>query len=228
MAGRTYDLGMLVNNSWSQHANSAGQVYYVDIATRQSQLNIPAGWEDAPTDIWNIDNSVTWPQWYLNSLALLTILSDFCRRRNQRTGRAVLLDPNPPPPRNYLEVTNVATHLRLVERVPDSPEALYRRPMMGILRFLFPDSQGFDVLQEEVVPIDGKPDFVIFKISCRPGGSTYAYEFCIVESKRMGKPWGSTEDQCREYCTNHADPNYAAYAIVHIGLEIRFYKYSGG
>ncbi|TVY37183.1 hypothetical protein LOCC1_G008103 [Lachnellula occidentalis] len=206
------DLGMLAGNTWSQHSTAHGQIYYVNVATPQlSCYSIPEGWEDNAADTWALDNSVTWPQW-----------------RNQRTGRAVLQDPKPPVPRTYLEVPSVAAHLRVVERTPDSPKSLYQRPLSGILRFLFPDNQGFDVTRGEEVSSSGKPDFIVLKILCRPGGSTYAYELCVVNSKNIGTCWVSTENQCRNYYTDHENPDYQTYVIVHMGLEIGFYEYSQG
>lgn len=99
--------------------------------------------------------------------------------------------------------------------------------MVGILRWLFPDNQGFDVVQE-----DGKgntiADFDVFKICCRPGGSSYQYDFCLVESKKASEPWGSTEDHCRDHCFNTDNESKQVYAIVHIGLEIAFYRYNRG
>jgi hypothetical protein len=98
--------------------------------------------------------------------------------------------------------------------------------MGPILRWLFPEREGFDVVQEE--DRASRPDFVIFKICCRPGGSNYAYDFCIVESKPAGRPWGSTEDQCANECDSGENDAARLYAIVHIGLEVGFYKYELG
>jgi hypothetical protein len=39
-------LGNLTGDEWSQYSNDAGQVFYVDSVTGQSQFEIPAGWED--------------------------------------------------------------------------------------------------------------------------------------------------------------------------------------
>jgi hypothetical protein len=39
-------LDNLVKDQWSQYSNHTGQVYYVEIATGESQYNIPTGWED--------------------------------------------------------------------------------------------------------------------------------------------------------------------------------------
>jgi hypothetical protein len=115
----------------------------------------------------------------------------------------------------------------LVERVPDSPEALYRRPMLGILRWLFPDRMGFDVVQEDLAG-KGRPDYTILKISGRPGGTDYTYTYCIVESKPAGAPWDSTEDQCHNYCSESDNESSQLYGIVHVGLETRFFKYIQG
>lgn len=93
--------------------------------------------------------------------------------------------------------------------------------MAGILTWLFPDSQGFEVLQEDLAG-NGRPDFCVFKISCRPGGSDHAYVFCIVESKAAGEPWGATVDQCWDYCADSSNESDQTYGIAHVGLEVQF------
>jgi len=44
---RRNDLGSLAGNSWYQHSNAAGQIYYGQYTTRETTYSIPAGWEDA-------------------------------------------------------------------------------------------------------------------------------------------------------------------------------------
>src|ERR1035437_2124755 len=79
-------------------------------------------------------------------------------RMNQRTGRRRLDDPNPPVPQTYLENRFFETHIRRVERIPDSQDPLYRRVMNAMLRPLFPTSEGYDVNQEEFLPNNGRAD----------------------------------------------------------------------
>lgn len=98
--------------------------------------------------------------------------------------------------------------------------------MNAILRWLFPESEGYDVVQEEQRGVT--PDFMVFKICCRPGGSDYSYDFCVIESKPAGHPWGSTEDQCFSQCDVLENEVRKVYAIVHIGMKIAFYKYDNG
>ncbi|KAH7242634.1 hypothetical protein BKA59DRAFT_514150 [Fusarium tricinctum] len=154
-------VGNLVGNQWQQYSNDAGQMYYVEVTTGTSQYAIPSGWEDQAQDNWN--HSATHQQW-----------------TNTRTGRIVLWDPNPPPARTYLDKMNVMAHLQTVERDLDTDESIYRRETTGILRWLFPEDQGFDVVQENHRGT-GINDHVVFKIECRQGGSFYAYDFLIVE-----------------------------------------------
>ena len=45
----------------------------------------------------------------------------------------MLRDPNASP-QTYLNIQSVIAHLNAVERTPDSPEPLYRRPMIIILK----------------------------------------------------------------------------------------------
>lgn len=145
-------------------------------------------------------------------------------RNNQRTGRARLDDPNPPPPQTYLDNRHVRAHIAVLQATPNSREHVYRRPMLGILEFLFPQDKGYYVVQETTGD-DTTADFTAFKVACRPGGTDYEYEFLLAESKRLGEPWGSTEDQCFRHCFGNTNDSKNVYAMVHIGLEVQFYKY---
>lgn len=148
-------------------------------------------------------------------------------RLNQRTQRAVLQDPNPPPPQTYLDHPHIIAHMGVVEKTPNSPEALYRRVLNSILKELFPTSEGFDVTQEET-NVNTKPDSTIFQISSRPGGSLYAYEFCLVESKKHAQSWTATEDQLANHTFNSDNDSKQVYGIVHIGMEIKIYRSDRG
>jgi hypothetical protein len=66
--------------------------------------------------------------------------------------------------------------------------------MGGILRFIFPGSEGYDVVQETEGD-DTRADFSTFKVSRRPGGIVYQYDFMLTESNKLRAPWGGTEDQ---------------------------------
>ncbi|KAF9768350.1 hypothetical protein IL306_014384 [Fusarium sp. DS 682] len=138
----------------------------------------------------------------------------------------VLTDPNPPPVQTYLENELVKIHLKTIERNPQAGESVHRRLMRAVLAWLFPPNEGYEVIQEE--DRGGRPNLVVFKISCRPGGSAYTYDFCIVESKAKGAPWGSTEDQCANACFETENEVKKVYAMVHIGTGIGFYKYEDG
>ncbi|KAH6665407.1 hypothetical protein B0J14DRAFT_606071 [Halenospora varia] len=203
----TYDLGPLVGNSWYQYSNAAGQIYYYHHTTRETTYSIPAGWEDAAGDLWVRDVTKTWPQW-----------------NNQRTRRARLDDPNPPPPQTYLEDPRVQARLSVVQRHPDSAEYLYRRVMSEILQWLFTRQEGFTVVQEDSAG-DLRPDFSVLKLLCRPGGSNYEYEFLLAESKKLGEPWGSTEDHLETACENNDNDTKNVYAMIQIGLVVQFYKF---
>lgn len=148
-------------------------------------------------------------------------------RRNARTGRSVLRDPHPPVSQTYLDELVVIARLRAIERSPEPSETLYRRPMVEILRWLFPKRDGFDVLFEELV-VGGKPDFKVLKILYRPDGSTDEYTFALVETQAAGRPWGLAEDRCRTYCGHSGNESHQNYGIVQIGLEVRFYLYNQG
>jgi glutamine synthetase len=62
------------------------------------------------------------------------------------------------------------------------------------------------------------PDFGVFKV-CRQAQDGLS-DWCFVEVKRPGRPWGSSEDQLAAAMSNMENP---CYAIVLIGLEIRFF-----
>jgi hypothetical protein len=145
-------------------------------------------------------------------------------RNNSRTGRAVLINPNPPPPRTYLDDINVKAALDLLVRVPESDEHVYRRPIGDILRFFFPPSEGYSLVQE-TVSINSEPDFRVFKVSQRPGGTLYQYEFMLVECKKPGEGWGATEDHLHGHLEGNGNDSKNCYGMVLVGLIMQFYKY---
>ncbi|CAJ0551383.1 Ff.00g113130.m01.CDS01 [Fusarium sp. VM40] len=154
-------VGNLVGNQWQQYSNDAGQMYYVEVTTGATQYAIPSGWEDQAGDNWN--HSAAHQQWI-----------------NTRTGRIIFENPNPPPARTYLEKRNVMAHLQTVERKPGADESTYRNVTTGILRWLFPEDEGFDVVQNRHSG-NGIIDDVVFKVECIQGPPFDAYDFLIVE-----------------------------------------------
>lgn len=146
-------------------------------------------------------------------------------RNNTRTGRAVLENPCPPPPRTYLDIVNVKAALDLLLRFPESQEHVYRRPMGGILRFIFPESEGDDVVGETVDNSSTRADFCTFKVSRRPDGTFYEYEYLLTESQKIGQPWGSAEDQLYNHLSGNGNHTKSCYGMVQIGLEVQFFKH---
>ncbi|KAF2803694.1 uncharacterized protein BDZ99DRAFT_160354 [Mytilinidion resinicola] len=134
-------------------------------------------------------------------------------RRNARTGRIRRTNPNPPAPRTYLDTPNVQTHLQLVERSPESHEFLYRRAFLAILKHFFVEAEGFDVVQEESLGEttvgETQADMSVLKILARPGGSMYAYDYCLVESKRADRSWPLTRDHLSRHCGSQLECSYA-------------------
>lgn len=115
----------------------------------------------------------------------------------------------------------MAAHLQTVERNPGSNEATYRRATTGILRWLFKEEDGFDVVQEDNRG-SSVPDHVVFKIECRAGGSFYAYDFLMVECKRAGESWASATEQCLRHCENTHNESRQVYGMVQVGMDIQF------
>ncbi|KAF1948554.1 hypothetical protein CC80DRAFT_599569 [Byssothecium circinans] len=210
-----YELGTLVGSTWRQWSNAAGQDYYENLSTRATQYRIPAGWEDAATDTWAVDDSKSWPQW-----------------RNARTGRIRRTDPNPPRPRNYLDNVNVQTHLRRVERSPESHEYLYRRVMVAILWYFFPEGEGFNVLQgesrREIDQTESRVDIAVLNLTSPPGGSMHAYDYCLVESKKADRSWSEMECHLSKLCARTENKSKQVYGMIHIGLHVQFFTADRG
>lgn len=99
--------------------------------------------------------------------------------------------------------------------------------MTEILRWLFPNEEGYSVIAEDSRDTS-IPDHVIFKISCRPGGSLYMYDFCMVECKRDGESWPATEEQCFNHCFNTENEVKKLYAIIQLGMQLQFYSFEEG
>lgn len=157
-------------------------------------------------------------------MSFRTIGSNFKVRINARTGRVIFQDPNPPPARTYLDKRNVAAHLHTVERNPATSEATYRRATTAILRWLFKEEEGYDVVQEDDRGTS-IPDHVVFKIECRPGGSLYAYDFMMVECKKAGYSWDSAFEQCTRHCENSHNESGQVYGMVQVGMDVQFFQW---
>ena len=156
------------------------------------------------------------------------MLTSSSHRRNNRTGRFRLDNPYPPPPQTYLDLDTVKPHLQLVERTPESREYLYRRLMVGVLRHFFKEHERFHVFQEESLgeteDDESRVDAAVLKILSRPGGSPYAYDYCLVESKKAGKSWTAAEDHLSRHCGGVTIDTKKVYGIVHVGMEIQFFR----
>ncbi|KAF1840529.1 uncharacterized protein K460DRAFT_421469 [Cucurbitaria berberidis CBS 394.84] len=200
-------LGPLVGGRINQYANTAGQIYYQDTVTGTTSYAIPNGFQDGAGDNWTLDTTKGWPQW-----------------NNSRTGRAVLINPNPPPPQTYLDDINVKAVLDLLVRVPDSGEHIYRRPIGDILRFIFPSNEGYSIVQE-TVSVNTEPEFCLFKVCQRSGETLYQYEYMLVESKKLGEAWEPTENHLHNHLEVNGNDSKNCYGMVQIGLHVQFYKY---
>ncbi|TVY23755.1 hypothetical protein LHYA1_G007432 [Lachnellula hyalina] len=206
-ANSSYNLGLLNGNLWRQWSDPSGLIYYQNVNTQVTSYQLPAGWEDHANDVWALDPTKAWPQW-----------------NNQRTRRARLDDPNPPPPATYLDDPHVTARVSVLERTPQSPELLYRRVMCGILQWVFRSNEGFSVLQEGMAA-DLHPDFTVFKVLRRPGGSLYEYDFLVGETKVPGEAWGAFTDHLHTVCANNNNDSKNVYGLLQIGFEIQLYKH---
>jgi hypothetical protein len=131
-----------------------------------------------------------------------------------------------------MDKLNVQTHLQLVERSPESHEYLYRRVMMAVLKHFFLEEDGFDILQEEsrgeLDQTESIVNMAVLKIICRPGGSQYSYDYCLVESKKANKSWTETEEHLRRHCAGTENQSRQVYGIIHIGLHVQFFTAQRG
>lgn len=135
------------------------------------------------------------------------------------------MDPNPPPARLYTEDRIVATHLRTLERHPDSSEALHRRATTGMLRFLFRSEDGYDVVQEDS-RVSSTPDHTVFKVECRARGSAYVYDFMMVECKRANENWEAAVEHLTRHCENAQNESRQVYGMVQVGMDIQFFHWA--
>ncbi|KAH8665131.1 hypothetical protein BGZ60DRAFT_410814 [Tricladium varicosporioides] len=206
MANNSYDLGLLNGNTWHQWADSSGLVYYQNVVTQLTTYKLPAGWEDIAGDIWALDPTKAWPQW-----------------NNQRTGRARLTNPNPPPPTTYLADPHVAARISVLQRTPHSPEPLYRRMMCGILQWIFTSDEGFSVMQEDMATLH--LDFTVLRLLARPGGSTYEYDFLLGETKIPRESWSINTNHLHTVCASNDNDTKNVYGMLQVGFEVQFFKH---
>jgi len=103
--------------------------------------------------------------------------------------------------------------LGLLIRVPESHEHVYRRPIGGILRFIFPASEGYDVVQETQGD-HTRTDLCTFKVLRKAGVTFDQYEFMITESKKDGEPWRSREDHILLHLSGNGNDNKNCYGMV--------------
>ncbi|KAH7357462.1 hypothetical protein BKA66DRAFT_574458 [Pyrenochaeta sp. MPI-SDFR-AT-0127] len=204
----SYDLCFSKDGMIHQYANLAGQSYYLDIRSNVTSYSIPAGYEDAPQDSWILDKSKPWPL------------------VNSRTGLATLIDPNPPPPQTYLDNNNVKAAFELVSKVPESNEHVWRRPTGAVLRFIFTEAEGFDVVQEAEGDVT-RSDYCVFKVLRKPGGTFYQYDYLLAKCKPVNESWHTTEVQLREQLAGTGNDSKKCYGMIQIGFDVQFYKFEG-
>jgi len=89
---------------------------------------------------------------------------------------------------------------------------------------MFPSREGFSVVQE-TVSANTEPDFCLFKILQRPDERLYEYEFMLVECKRQGEPWDTTQNHFQDHLEGNNNESKNCYGMVQIGLVVQFYKY---
>jgi hypothetical protein len=94
--------------------------------------------------------------------------------------------------------------------------------MNPVLRWLFPENEGFEVVTK------GSSDFTVLKLCTPPGGEPSFREFCKVESRGPDEMRRSVEDDAQYNCIRISNESHQMYAIVQVGLEVAFYKYSFG
>ncbi|RFU35283.1 hypothetical protein B7463_g1032, partial [Scytalidium lignicola] len=190
-------------NSWADY------VYYCNDATQEETLGIPKGWEDGEGDVWALDTTKAWPQW-----------------NNQRTGRARLNDPYPPPPRTYLDDRLLKAHLSLVQKTPDSPEHLYHRVLNSLLHILFTSKSGYWVIRESLTP-SFRSRFIVLQLFplLDDDGVFHEHMFLLTECRRLGEPWELVEQHLENVCRNNDGHTKNFFAMIQIGLQVRFYRY---
>ena len=137
------------------------------------------------------------------------------------------MDPNPPPARTYLGQVYVRATLNLLNQTPGAEKRVYRRLIAGILRFIFPETEGYEVIPT-ARDSPNSSDFSIFQMTCRPGGSLQQNDFMLIESRSHDESWDSTEQQLQTHLAKNRNESKDCYGMVQIGLVVQFYKYEEG
>lgn len=236
--------GHLVGGLWEQRSNVAGQMFYVETGTRNRQYTVPAGYEDSPhvrpyQCLAETNNST-----YLRSIGHLgpgrgprllvcclsesrfevSFLTWYVYRINRRTGRITFENISNARGQTYLEDRFVAAHMLTVQRDPSASESLHRRVTTRVLRWLFKETEGYDVVQEDVRE-RSIPDHVVFKIQSRPGGTDYVYDFMLVECKKAGISWSSAVRHVTKHCRGTDNDSKQVYGMVQLGMDLQFYQW---
>ncbi len=103
---------------------------------------------------------------------------------------------------------------------------------MSMLRYFFTEDEGFDVCQEEprgeLDQTESRADMTVLKLKARPGGSMYAYDYCLVESKRANRSWTDTQNHLSRHCGGTENQSGRVYGIVHVGLHVQFFNSNRG
>lgn len=104
--------------------------------------------------------------------------------------------------------------------------------MVEILRFCFPDRDGWAIYQEEsrgeLDQGESRSDTAVLKLVARSGGSLYSYDYCLVESKKKGESWPAAVEQLERHCAGTEVESKQVYGIVQVGEEMEFYKVKDG
>jgi len=80
------------------------------------------------------------------------------------------------------------------------------------------------VLQEDMA-LDMHPDFTVFKLLTRPGGSSYEYEFLIGETKVPGESWSTFAEHLHTVCAENDNDTKNVYGMLQIGFEVQMFKH---
>lgn len=95
--------------------------------------------------------------------------------------------------------------------------------MTNILQWVFPQDQGFSVAAETETA-NSRPDFIVYKIYGRLGGSNYFYERMIVESKKANIAWGSAQDYLGNHVEATNNESGQVYGLIQVGINVEFYQ----
>lgn len=80
------------------------------------------------------------------------------------------------------------------------------------------------MLQEDMAT-NLRPDFTVFKLLSRPGGSSYEYDFLLGETKVPGESWRTFTEHLHTVCANNDNDTKNVYGMLQIGFEVQFYKH---